>query len=82
MATTSVLRSKAHYELSKLVGVNVPFDGLMSVLAGEKIINIGRFDDNLMAAYNHDYKKNDSMKDFIERRFGQRAVELVQLLMA
>ncbi|WP_216726047.1 hypothetical protein [Hymenobacter siberiensis] len=82
MATSAVVRSNAHRELTKIMDVNVPIDGMMSILAGEKIIDICKLDDTLKKKHASSYKDNDSMKDFITRQFGPRATELTMLLMA
>jgi hypothetical protein len=87
MAFNRMERYKAIHELEKILGITVPKDGLMMAATCIVQLDIIALDEKLSAndsEYNNSectYKgKACSMKEYINRKFGERAVELINLL--
>ncbi len=82
-------RLKALKELRDIVGFTPKLNGMLSAMSKRIVIDIIIFDRQLAQHYpEYDHQKctfhgsECSMKEMIHKRFGDRALELVDLLMS
>lgn len=76
-------------ELSNIIGRSVPIDQMLSVATNKIHVDIIKFDEILsrhLVEYdnvNCTYKgEKASMKDVIQKHYGDRAIELINLIMS
>jgi hypothetical protein len=82
-------RWKLHKELSNIIGFKAPIDGVLSVATSKVEIDIIKLDKELQdrdAEYDSDNctykgKPDYSCRDYIKERFGNRAIELIEILL-
>lgn len=59
--------------LQQIIGFKIPLDGEMTALAGKPVIDILKLDNRLMQDYNY----QGSMNQFIHKKFGDEALNLI-----
>ncbi len=61
--------------LKEILGFKIPLDGMMMVVLGQPVIDIVKLDQRLMRDYNY----SGSMIEFIEKKYGAEAAQLLDI---
>lgn len=79
----SILESYKHADLfQRIFGVSLrPFLDDLFLLKNEVVMDISKFDDWLVENHLTDYKDDESIEEFVRRKYGEKGVEVIKDLL-